>query len=205
MPAPRNVIIVGAGGHGKVLADLVEASGGQVLGFLDDNPEKRFWYRYPVLGTAAEWSRWAERAQFLLAIGDNHLRKVFADRMDVCWYTAVHPTARVSASAKIGAGTVVLEQAVVHADSSVGEHCILNTGAIVEHDNRLGSYVHLSPRATLCGTVTVGDYTHMGAGSVVRNNLTICQDVIVGAGAVVVRPITEPGTYLGVPARSVQP
>jgi UDP-3-O-[3-hydroxymyristoyl] glucosamine N-acyltransferase len=91
--------------------------------------------------------------------------------------------------------------AVVNPSARIGRHCIVNSGAVVEHDNVIGDYVHFSPKAASGGTVTVGALTHVGIGAVIRNNLSVASCCVIGAGAAVVKDITEPGTYIGVPAK----
>ena len=201
---PEQVMVLGAGGHGKVVADAVLAAGDTVLGFLDDSSEKRSVWDLPVLGTFSAWEDYADRARFVFGLGDNTLRRRLAERMRVNWHTAVHPSAWVGRGVVLGEGTVVLAGAVLNADAAVGAHCIINTGAIIEHDCGVGAYTHISPRATLCGTVSVGKEVHIGAGAVVRNNLRICSYTVVGAGGVVVRDIIETGTYVGSPVRRLR-
>ncbi len=198
------IVILGAGGHAKVLADLVVKTGHTLLGFLDDTPGHPPVLGFPILGRIEEAGRFAEQAQFLIGIGSNQTRKRFDGELPVRWATLVHPAASVGLGAQIGEGTVLLAGAVVNPCAQVGRHCILNTGSVVEHDCRVGDYVHLSPNATLCGTVTVGEGAHVGAGAVVRNNLTIAPGCVLGAGCAVVGEITQSGTYVGVPARRLE-
>lgn len=195
----RPVIILGAGGHARVTADIVRQAGGQVLAFSEISPTRARLDDLPVIEEEKALG-YRDSAQYLIAIGDNGLRHTLAERLDLCWYTAVHPSAQVSAWARIGEGTVVMPGAVVNAGASVGRHCILNTHCVVEHDCVLEDYVHLSPGALLGGTVLVGEETHIGIGAAVRNNLRICARTVVGAGAVVVKEITQEGVYCGVPA-----
>src|SRR5262249_20302521 len=98
---------------------------------------------------------------------------------------------------------VVMANVVINPNTKIGVHSIINTGAIIEHDNHIGDFVHVSPNATLCGTVSVGNGTHIGASVTVKNNISICGDCKIGIGAAVVKDIVEPGTYVGVPARSM--
>ena len=200
---PERVIIIGASGHGKVVADIVAAAGDTVVGFLDDDKSKQTCGGYPVLGAIAEAKKHTD-CGFVIAIGNNEVRKRIAQELKLPWYTALHPSAVISPSATIGAGTVVMPRAVVNAEAKIGAHCIINTGAIVEHENKLANYVHLSPGAALGGNVTVGEGTHIGIGACVKNNISICGGCIVGAGAAVVKDITEPGTYAGVPTRRLK-
>lgn len=197
----KNVILIGGGGHAKVIIDCILSCGDTVLGILDDNlPVSSTVLNVPVLGKTNSFNHFSD-CWFLIAIGNNYIRQKIALAMqDVKWYTAIHSKAYVSRFAHIGQGSVVLANAVVNADAKVGQHCIINTGAVVEHDNCLGDYVHISPAAALGGTVRIGERSHVGIGAIVRNNLEICRDCVVGAGAVVIKNISECGVYVGVPA-----
>lgn len=200
------VLIIGAGGHAKVVADVVMHSEAEVIGFLDDDPHKTAVLGRPVLGTVEKWKQYATEASFLFGIGSNTVRRMWAEKICGTWYTGVHPTARktIGRDVSIGRGSVIMANAVVNAGTHIGEHCIINTAAVVEHDNLIEDFVHISPHATLCGTVLIGEGTHIGAGAVIRNNVSICPGCIIGAGSVVVKNITEPGTYVGVPARRIK-
>lgn len=194
------VIVIGGGGHAKVVMDCICAAGDTIFGILDDNLSTNDTVLgFPVLGKTTDFEKYRNHP-FLIAIGNNNVRKQFAQVLNVTWYTAIHPRAVVSRYARIGAGSVILPMAVVNAGASVGKHCIINTGAIIEHDDRIEDYVHISPAAALGGTVHIGEGTHVGIGAAVRNNITVCGGTTVGAGAVVVKNITESGIYVGVPA-----
>ena len=197
----KKIIIIGASGHGKVIANIVESNGDKVIGFLDDDTSKREVLHYPVLGTVSQAEEYSD-CEFVVAIGDNHTRKRIVEQHPTLKYhIAIHPQAIIDPTVKIGDGTVVMANAVINADSRIGRHCIINTGAVIEHDNRIEDYVHISPHATLCGTVEVGELTHIGAGAVVKNNVLITEDVIMGAGSVVVKDLIEQGIYIGVPVK----
>lgn len=201
----KNVIIIGASGHGKVVADIIQACGDTVLGFLDDAanlPEKIC--GIPVLGPVAEYSKYSDAA-FVIAIGNASVRKKIAESMaGAVWYTAIHPSAVISSmETAIGEGTVVMANAVINPCTTIGRHCIINTSAVVEHDNQIGDYTHISVGAKLAGTVMIRENTWVGIGAVVSNNLSVCSGCMIGAGTVVVKDITEPGTYVGVPARKI--
>lgn len=200
----KNIIIIGASGHGKVIADIVIKSGDKVVGFLDDGVKKESLVAgIEVLGKIEDYKIF-ENCEFVIAIGNPDIRKRIADDLPVKWYTAIHPSAVISSlDVKIGEGTVVMANAVINSSAKIGKHCIINTGAIVEHDNKLEDYVHLSPNATLAGCVTVGKMTHIGVGACVKNNINIAPNCTIGAGAAVVKHISESGTYIGVPARKM--
>lgn len=200
----ESYILIGGSGHAKVIMDCICASGGEVAGILDDGIEAGTKVLdVPVLGKSSDYEAYKEH-KFVIAIGNNAVRARIVQRLNVEWGTVIHPSAVVSPHAVIGAGTVVMPGAVINAGAVVGNHCIINTGAVVEHDNRLADFVHISPKAALGGTVSVGEGTHVGIGACVRNNVSICGGCTIGAGAAVVKNITEPGTYVGVPARKMR-
>lgn len=202
----KSVVIIGASGHGKVIADIIVNSDDKVLGFLDDSDDvqgKKI-IGFPVLGKIADFDNYRD-CEFVIAIGNPYIRERIANELPVKWYTAIHPTAVISSlDVEIGEGTVIMANAVVNPSARIGKHCIINTGAIVEHDNILEDYVHLSPNVTLAGIVKVGKSTHIGAGSCTKQVLNIASDCIIGAGSVIVKDITESGTYVGVPARKIK-
>lgn len=202
----KQIVIIGAGGHGKVVADIVMLSGDTVLGFLDDGkaPGETV-CGIPVLGPVSAYVHFPD-AWFLVAVGDGTLRERLVSRMNgVKWHMAIHPTAVISPmETEIGEGTVVMANAVVNPCARIGSHCIINTGAIVEHDNEIGNFSHISVGAKLGGTVKIGEKTWVGIGAAIKNNVTVCGDCVIGAGAVVVRDITVPGTYTGTPARKIK-
>jgi len=196
----RNVIIIGAGGHGKVVADIVMRSGDKVVGFLDDNPKSDNIYGIPVLGSIKDYVKYPF-CEFFAAIGKNEIRRKIVESMDnVSWYTAIHPTAVIShLGVSIAEGTVVMANAVINAGTVIGRHVIVNTASVIDHDNKIGDFVHLSGGVTLSGTVEVGENTWICCGVSVSNNISIANDSVVACGAAVVSDIAVPGTYAGVP------
>lgn len=202
----KSVLIIGASGHGKVIADIIVNSGNKVVGFLDDSDDiqGKSIVGFPVLGKIADYVNYKD-CEFVIAIGNPYIREKIANELPVKWHIAIHPKAIISSiDVEIDEGTVIMANAVVNPSVKIGKHCIVNTGAIVEHDNVLDDYVHISPNATLAGTVTVGELTHIGVGANVKNNVSIIANCTIGAGAAVVNDITESGTYVGVPARKIK-
>ena len=197
----KSVMIIGGGGHAKVIIDCIRAAGDKPVGILDDGiTEGTEILGVPVLGKTAVWKKY-EQYFFVIAIGNNDVRARIAENMKVNWYSAIHPRSVVSEYAVIGQGTVVMPGAVINASAQVGEHCIVNTCAVIEHDCRLGHFVHISPNAALGGSVQIAEKCHVGLGAAVRNNISVCGGCVVGTGAVVVKNIMEPGVYIGVPAK----
>lgn len=200
----HNVVIIGAGGHAKVIADIVIKSKDRLLGFLDDNKVGTVFQDYSVIGKVADVKKFADENCFIIGIGSNAVREKIANSLNARWYTAIHPSAQISLGATVGEGSTVMAGAIINADSKIGRHSIVNTRASVDHDCFVSDFAHISPAATLCGTVFVGERTHIGAGTTVKNNISICSDVTVGCGAAVVKNIDSAGTYVGTPAKKLR-
>lgn len=202
----KNVIVIGAGGHAKVIADIVIKSRDNLLGFLDDNKEKGtvILDEYVVLGAVENATEFDDgNTYFIIGIGDNHTRKKLTEKFNLKYYTAIHPTAVIGTDVKIGDGSCVMPNACINPGSVIGKACIINSSALIEHDNILGDFVHISPSATTCGDVKIGELTHVGARATIRNRITIASDIIIGMGATVVGDILEKGTYIGTPAKKM--
>ena len=198
----NRLIILGASGHGRVIADIAQLNGYEDIVFLDDNPTSEIWSGYPLVGSCDGVTGLA--GDLFVAMGNSDLRRKFMEANGSRYFPIlVHPKATISTDVSLGRGTAVMAGAVINPAAKIGQGCIVNTGAIIEHDCYLGDYCHVAVSASLCGTVTVGAGTWLGAGCVVSNNVKICSKVVVGAGAVVVKDIKEEGTYVGVPARKM--
>ncbi|MFT4399253.1 acetyltransferase [Bacillus sp. SW14] len=208
----RNVAIVGDGGHGKVIRELINARSDTRLAAVLDDKFRTFeagkeWYTGPP-EAISDVCRLVPDVLFLIAIGNNSVRKHLAERLGLKkedLITLIHPSAIVSKSAVIGEGTVIMAGAIIQADARIGAHCIINTGAVAEHDNQLSDYVHLSPRVTLSGSVAVQEGAHIGTGANVIPQLTIGSWSVVGAGSAVIRSIPDRVTAAGAPARIISP
>jgi sugar O-acyltransferase (sialic acid O-acetyltransferase NeuD family) len=209
----KKLLVMGASGHGKVVADAALAACFDVIAFADDDPAKRgdrllgIEVRAIGLEEAIGLCRETEAVP-VVAIGSNAARmRVFLSLRGAGLQpaTIVHPAATVASSASLGAGTVVFAGVVVNPDTTVGENVILNTGATIDHDNHIGFHAHISPGAHLGGTVTVGEGTHVGIGSTIKNNVAVGAWSVIGAGSTVVRDIPDGVVAYGVPARVVRP
>jgi len=199
----NKLYIMGSGGHGAVVAEIAQALGYEVAGFIDDNPARTgaVVLSWKVIGTRNEVPAGASLA---LGIGDNSARLKMLDYAESSGYdlpVLVHPSAVVSPSARLGAGTVVMAQAVVTARTETGRACILNTACSVDHDCVVGECVHIAPGVRLCGGVTVGDGTLIGVGSAVIPSINIGAGCTVGGGSVVVDDIPDRVRTYGNPAR----
>lgn len=211
----RSVLVWGAGGHAAVVADAAQAAGATIVGFVSDDvsllgsPVEGFEVGIVALDRdlrrvlAAGESLPAGAECVALGVGDNRNRSAIAALIPAnLMPPVIHPTAVVSATARISPGAVVLALAAVNPRANVGVAVIVNTGAIIEHDCALGDGSHVSPGAILTGGVRVADGVWIGAGAVVLPGLDIGPRAVVGAGAVVTKHVNADSVVLGVPARS---
>jgi UDP-perosamine 4-acetyltransferase len=200
------IVLVGAGGHAKVIIELIRAVGGySIVGCLDPQPLGSHVLDVPIIGGDELLPRLAAEGVQAAAItvGSNALRERLGRRAlthGLMLPSLISPRAYVSASSAVGCGTAILPSSVIHPDVSIGQFCIINTGAIVEHDCILADAVHIAPGSVLCGGVIVGTRTFICAGSTAIPGVRIAPDTTVGAGAVIIRDLNEPGLYIGSPA-----
>lgn len=198
----NRLIIIGASGHGKVVADIAKLCGYTEIIFLDDNPKLMQCGGYSIAGST-ENLRYMEGDLFV-AIGNAAIRRrlmeLFSERF---FPVLIHPNAVISETVTIGCGSVVMAGAVINPDTVIGKGCIVNTCASVDHDCSVEDFCHVAVGAHLCGTVSVGKQTWIGAGSTISNNIDICGHCMIGAGAVVINNIDREGTYVGVPAKII--
>ena len=195
-----NTYLFGASGHGKVIKDILNANGVKVEAYVDDNPNVNECAGRPVLHDATGLS------PMIVSVGVNHIRKMIVERLQdadnsVEFATAIHPSAVVSPSARIGEGSVVMAGAVINADAVIGKHCIVNTGATIDHDVVLEDYVHVAPGVNISGATHVGEGSWIGVGSSVKQGVKIGKWVTIGAGSVVVKDIPDSVTAYGCPCR----
>lgn len=197
------LFIYGAGGHGVVVAEIAAARGMAIAGFIDDNPA-RIGERvldWTILGGSTLIPAGAPVA---LAIGDNHTRAALLALAQAQGWTLpvlAHPSAVISPSATLDAGTVVMPLVAVNARAHVGHACILNTGCSVDHDCRIGDVAHIAPGARLAGSVSIGAGTLFGVGSSARPGICVGAQCVVGVGSVVVADIPDGAVAFGNPAR----
>ncbi len=198
----NRLLIIGAGGHGRVVADIALTTGRYIeISFLDDaNPVD---FKYPILGKVNTAHKYIETHDIFVAIGNANVRKRIMKELNTEFVTLIHKSSVIGLDVKIGQGTVVMPGAIINAGAVVGDGVIVNTSTSIDHDCIVGDYCHVSVGSHLCGTVNVGDKTWIGAGATIVNNINICDNCMIGAGAVVVKDINESGTYIGVPAVKV--
>ena len=208
MGGQKNVIIIGAGGHSRVIADIIKLSDDKIVGFLDDNLDilgKIIYDDKMVIGTIDDGIIKYKDCYFIIGIGNNRVRKLISNKYkDLKWYTAIHQNAVIGSNATIGEGTVIMAGTVINIGTKIGRHCILNTCASLDHDNILEDYVHISPGSHLAGNVKIMEGTWICAGVTVINNITIEKNNVIGAGSTVISNIEENNNiYVGVPTKKL--
>ncbi len=187
--------IIGASGHGRVVADIAKKCGYDEIDFLDDDESLELCGEYPIVGK----TNTAIDNDVFVAIGNADIRKQLSIGRTLV--TMIHPDAVIADDVEIGEGTVVMAGTVINPGTRIGKGVIINTSSSVDHDCAIGDYCHISVGAHLCGTVRIGESVWIGAGATVSNNVNICGGCMIGAGAVVIKDIDKPGTYIGVPAK----
>lgn len=201
----KKLVIIGASGHGKVVADIAEhLHKYEEIFFLDDNDSLTECMGYPIIGKSDRIKGYVNDADFFVAIGDAKIRKKVMHQLqeiNASIPALIHPAAVIGSHVTIGKGTAVMAGAVINPESVIGKGCIINTCASVDHDCQIDDYVHVAVGAHVCGTVNVGESTWIGAGAIVKNNVNVCGKCMIGAGAIVVKDIEKIGAYVGVPAR----
>jgi sugar O-acyltransferase (sialic acid O-acetyltransferase NeuD family) len=207
------VLIIGAGGHGRVVVDILRAGGQfQPAGFIDSTPSLAGTTvaGLPVFGGANQLSKVRQQHKLrhaIVAIGDNRVRLRYAALLKEQGFeliNAIHPTASIAATASLGRNIVIAAQVAVCNEATIGDSCILNTGCVVDHECELGKAVHVCPGTNVAGRVRVGACAWLGIGCTIIQCLSIGQHAIVGAGTVVIRDVPDFATVVGVPARVIK-
>ena len=203
----KKLVIIGAGGHGRVCADIADQMNKyDEICFLDDRDEADVNSEFPIIGRCDEFNKWINAAELFVGIGDAKIRQDYLNQIkekEGIITTLIHPNAVIGGNVIISYGTAVMAGVVINTGSRIGQGVILNTCCSVDHDSMIEDYAHVSVGAHLAGTVKIGKNTMIGAGATVINNVRICENCMIGAGAVVRRDILEEGTYVGVPAKRI--
>lgn len=204
----KPIFLFGAGGHAKVVIDILERQGTFLIKYLvDDNPslEGNTVCGYPVIG-GRDKIQPSRTEMGIVAVGDNGLRCAVSDWLKSRSYgliTAIHPSAQIARGVVVGNGTVVMAGAIINSDAVIGENVIVNTRAGIDHDCVIRNGVHIAPNATLCGAVRVDEMAFIGAGATIIPNLSVGREVVVGAGATVVDDVPPRIVVVGLPAKKL--
>ena len=199
------LVIIGAGGHARVVLDIAQSLNRPVAAFVDEHELLTPLDGVPVLKSIQMLTLGLERYEYIVAIGDNFVRARVTESLitavpQIRFATLVHPRATIARTSFLDPGTVVMAGAVVNPGSRVGRHCIINTRASLDHDNEIGNFSSLAPGCVTGGNVRVGDFSAISLGASVIHGITIGTHSIVGAGAVVVEDVPDFSTVIGVPA-----
>lgn len=205
-------VIIGAGGHGKVVCDILRAAGGvRITGFLDADPSLagKTVAGLNVLGPINLLPKLRQKKvrAAIVAIGDNRARDKYARlvvEQGLELISAIHPAATISQSATIGKNVVVAAGAIICTDAKLADSVIANTGCIIDHECEIGTAAHICPGAALAGRVRVGEMAFIGLGARILPCRSVSAGAIVGAGAVVTQDVTSPCTVVGIPARPIR-
>jgi sugar O-acyltransferase (sialic acid O-acetyltransferase NeuD family) len=206
----KPVILIGGGGHAKVVASTLMELKIPILGFVDPDTSKSTLLGLPRLGTEdAVLTHPPDSILLAQGLGSTRptpLRAKVFDHFKSLGYsfiTPVHPAATVATDVEIGEGTVIFAGVIIQPGTRIGPNCILNTRCSIDHDCLIGPHNHIAPGATLSGSITTGPNTHIGAGATLIQGLTLGENVLVGAGSVVLRQIPSNTTVFGIPARTL--
>lgn len=206
----KTLVIIGAGGHGRVVADCAQQIGRyQNIVFLDDcfNQNKSSG-QWNIVGLVKDFPQYLSHADFIVAFGNNQLRASIIKTLQEAKAhitSLIHPSAAISQQSEIGSGVVICANVVINIGTHIADGCIVNTGATVDHDCKIHAYVHISPGVNIAGGVTVEHSSWLGIGSTIIECLTIAKNTQVGAGAVVTQSTKANSLYLGVPAKLIRP
>lgn len=192
--------ILGVGGIGVVLCEVLMANGMELVAAFDDRRAGQHHLNIKI-ESPSEIKALADNVPLVICLGNNAARRELSETFGRRSIRAIHPSAIISPSADIGPATMIFHGSVVQYGASIGSHCIINTRASIDHDCVIGDYVHIAPNTTLCGLVRVGDGAEVGAGAVLLPSVRVGVGARVGAGAVVTRDVKPNDTVVGVPAR----
>lgn len=193
------IYLIGAGGHARVITEILEMTGNAPGGAFDTDLTKSL-FNYPIYQFPGPFDPLNDK--LIICIGDNKIRLKLASMYGAFDFAmAIHPATNISPRVILGTGTIVMGGVLVNSGSVIGKHSILNSNASVDHDCILGDFVHISPNVTLCGGIHIGSGTHIGAGAVIIPGIKIGKGAVIGAGSVVIRDIPDHCTAVGNPAR----
>jgi sugar O-acyltransferase (sialic acid O-acetyltransferase NeuD family) len=195
----KKFIIIGAGGHAKVIIGIIEEMGAGIQFINADVSAVTELHGYTVTTQAP-----LPDVPVIIAIGNNNMRKKIASEISNEFGTAIHPGSNISARCVISEGTVIMAGASINPDAQIGKHCIINTNASIDHDCRIGDFVHVSPGASLAGNVTIGEGTHIGIGASVIQGITIGKWATIGAGAAIIADVPDHAVVVGVPGKIIK-
>ena len=197
-----NISIIGAGGHSKVIIDIIrELDNYNIVGIYDDN-KTGYFSGIKIIGKISEINNISD--YFIIGIGNDKIRKKIAEEYNqLKWATLIHPKTIISKTATIQEGTVICAGAIIQTEVIIGKHCIINTNCNIDHESTIGDYCSICPSSTICGQVKVGESSFIGANSTVIQTIEVGKECIIGAGTVVIRNIPNNSKAVGNPAKII--
>tara|TARA_B100000795_G_C22693850_1_gene396738 strand:+ start:317 stop:916 length:600 start_codon:yes stop_codon:yes gene_type:complete len=198
----KSIAIIGAGGHAKVLVDLInKLNYYKIIGFYDDNTNSKL-YNLKYLGRIIDID--ASIEYFIIGIGNDRIRKkISEENKNLNWATLIHPTVILSNNITIDHGTVIFAGVIIQTDVKIGEHCILNTGCSIDHECVIGDFSSICPQATICGQVKIGNSCFIGANATIIQCIELGNDCIIGAGSVIIKNVDNFVKVVGNPGRKI--
>lgn len=201
----NNILLIGAGGHGLVLAEIAKLIGYKNIYFLDDEYDKD--YPYEIIGGIDDFFLYKDDYDFFVSIGSNDIRKAITAKIysnNCKLVNLIHPSAIISDSVQLSEGIAIMPNTVINSKSKIGQGAIINTASSIDHETIIGNFVHISPGCHLAGQVLIEDMCWLGIGCNVINGIRICEKCIIGAGSTIIREIQKSGTYAGTPVRRIE-
>lgn len=208
----KKIVLIGAGGHCKVIIDIIKSANEYQIVGITDKSAKGNLLNIPIIGDDSVLQNIYDNGTKYAFIGlgalDNiNVRNIICDKLRKIGFklpVLIHRNSIVSPYVKIGDGTCVMAGTVINAGTHISENCIINTGSIIEHDCKIGHNTHVSPNSSIAGGVTIGFNTHVGIGSSIIQSKVIGNNATIGAGAVVIDDIPDNSTAVGVPAKVIK-
>ncbi len=197
----KDIYILGAGGHAKVVIEIAEDLGYNIKGIYDQNINVNRILQYPV---SNDIESLLQKKNVFYAIGGNYNRKLNAQKYNSADFNLIHPSSVISKSTSLGQGNVVMAGVVINSSVKVQNYCVINTSACIDHDCEIEDYAHISPNAALAGNVKVLEGAQVGVGASIKQNITIGKWSIVGAGAVVINDVPDNVVVVGNPAKVIK-
>lgn len=206
----QDIVIIGAGGHAKVVIDIIEKEGKyNIIGLIDSYNDKKYHFGYKILGTLENESLLRDMERGIIAIGDNWSRYIISAKISSVnkgfkYITCISPNAYIARGVIIEEGSVVMSGAIINSDTIIGRHCIINNNASIDHENVIGDYVSIAPSVTTGGNVSIGNYTAIGLGTNIIHKTVIGENTVVGAGSTVIKNISNFKVAYGTPCKVVR-
>lgn len=199
----NSLVLYGAGGHAKVIYDIILSNNMLLEYLVDDQPPADFFHHLEIFKPEEQLLK---GKKVIVAVGNGRSREKIVGKIDlVCDFeTLIHHSAFVSRFSDLGVGTVVMPQVCVNAEVKIGKHCIINSASVIEHDCIIEDYVHIAPSVTLAGNITIKKRAQIGIGARIIPGVTIGEDAIVGAGAVIIKDVPAGATVVGNPGKIIK-